>query len=232
MYKFLVVLIAILILSAGGLFLWQTFGEQTPEPVFCAADAKLCFDGSYVSRVAPSCEFSPCPEPVVCTLEAKICPDGSSVGRVPPNCEFEACPLSPGWKTSSDGVIEFSYPEKLTAEYIDTHEWPPKVMMATGVFSCAETPAESSLPRRVVRRIVDDRVYCVTAETEAAAGSAYTTYTYTTAREGDIISLNFVLRYPQCLNYDDPKQSECAAEREAFDLDGVIDRIMGTIVIE
>lgn len=29
----------------------------------CTADAKLCPDGSYVSRIAPTCEFTPCPTP-------------------------------------------------------------------------------------------------------------------------------------------------------------------------
>lgn len=36
----------------------------TPAPtdgVVCTADAKLCPDGSYVSRTGPSCEFVPCP---------------------------------------------------------------------------------------------------------------------------------------------------------------------------
>ena len=31
------------------------------ENVFCTADAKQCPDGSYVGRVAPNCEFTPCP---------------------------------------------------------------------------------------------------------------------------------------------------------------------------
>jgi hypothetical protein len=33
-----------------------------PKPAFCTADAKLCPDGSYVGRIAPSCDFAPCPE--------------------------------------------------------------------------------------------------------------------------------------------------------------------------
>lgn len=32
------------------------------EPIDCAMDAKLCSDGSYVSRIAPDCNFSPCPK--------------------------------------------------------------------------------------------------------------------------------------------------------------------------
>lgn len=30
-------------------------------PTVCTQDAKLCPDGSYVSRVPPSCAFAPCP---------------------------------------------------------------------------------------------------------------------------------------------------------------------------
>jgi hypothetical protein len=35
--------------------------RNTNRPVACTADAKLCPDGSYVSRVAPNCNFAPCP---------------------------------------------------------------------------------------------------------------------------------------------------------------------------
>lgn len=31
------------------------------EGVVCAQDAKLCADGSYVSRTAPGCAFTTCP---------------------------------------------------------------------------------------------------------------------------------------------------------------------------
>lgn len=65
-------------------------------------DAKLCSDGSSVSRVGRNCEFAKCPfgtsKPAgdinqkVCTMEAKLCPDGSAVGRSGANCEFAECP--------------------------------------------------------------------------------------------------------------------------------------------
>ena len=170
--------------------------------------------------------------PVACTMEAKLCPDGSYVGRTGPNCEFSECPMESGWKTSSEQGLEFSYPEKLTTKYIDAFEWPPKVTVADGEFSCAETSLASSLPERVTRRTVDSRVYCMEEIIGVAAGSTYIEYAYTTAREGKLITLKFTLRYPQCLNYDEPNQSECMAERETFDLDGVIDRITSTVVIE
>lgn len=33
----------------------------TPDNVRCPADVKLCPDGTYVGRMAPSCSFVPCP---------------------------------------------------------------------------------------------------------------------------------------------------------------------------
>jgi hypothetical protein len=73
------------------------------EVVACTLDVKECPDGTYVSRVAPSCEFAACPpvsdvatpeaeEPVACTMDVMECPGGSYVGRVAPSCEFAPCP--------------------------------------------------------------------------------------------------------------------------------------------
>jgi hypothetical protein len=43
-------------------------GDQPPtppsggdEPIACAADAKVCPDGTAVGRTGPDCEFAPCP---------------------------------------------------------------------------------------------------------------------------------------------------------------------------
>ena len=46
------------------------------SPVVCTADAKVCPDGSYVSRTGPNCEFAVCEEenPLICTMEyAPVC---------------------------------------------------------------------------------------------------------------------------------------------------------------
>lgn len=82
--------------------------EDPSIGVFCTADVRICPDGSYVSRQAPSCAFAACPigsdettatppppissGPVFCTMDAKLCPDGSYVGRTGPSCEFTPCP--------------------------------------------------------------------------------------------------------------------------------------------
>ena len=35
--------------------------SQSPSPVACTAEAKICPDGSSVGRTGPNCEFAPCP---------------------------------------------------------------------------------------------------------------------------------------------------------------------------
>ena len=52
------------------------------QPVACTADAKQCPDGSYVSRVAPSCKFAPCPT-TSCIKEGQ---SGSYAGQVSECC--------------------------------------------------------------------------------------------------------------------------------------------------
>lgn len=36
-------------------------GKNPDDIMWCTQEAKLCPDGSYVSRTGPKCEFSPCP---------------------------------------------------------------------------------------------------------------------------------------------------------------------------
>jgi hypothetical protein len=36
--------------------------KEKPKDIICTQDAKQCPDGSYVSRISPSCDFAACPE--------------------------------------------------------------------------------------------------------------------------------------------------------------------------
>lgn len=47
------------------------------NPVACTLEAKICPDGSYVGRIAPSCEFAPCPS-VECSCPEGYVPDGET----------------------------------------------------------------------------------------------------------------------------------------------------------
>ena len=134
------------------------------------------------------------------------------------------------WKNYNDNGISFQYPEKLITKYIFTQEWPPTVKIESGNFSCVETPQEkSSMLEITSQRLVDNRIYCVNIKNEGAAGSVYSSYVYTTPKEGKLVSVSFILRYPNCANYDEEQSRACTSEREAFDIDATVDRIVQTI---
>lgn len=52
-----------ILLLAGGISygVWGKFSYKA-EPNYCTQEAKLCPDGSYVSRSGPDCKFTPCPD--------------------------------------------------------------------------------------------------------------------------------------------------------------------------
>ena len=41
--------------------LTQTFTKEQEKPIACTKEAKICPDGSAVSRTGPNCEFAKCP---------------------------------------------------------------------------------------------------------------------------------------------------------------------------
>jgi hypothetical protein len=63
-------IISILLIGGGMVYFYllkQKYNES--KNVFCAQDAKLCSDGSYVSRTAPNCEFQMCPKEDLIVVE-------------------------------------------------------------------------------------------------------------------------------------------------------------------
>lgn len=131
--------------------------------------------------------------------------------------------------TNEDGIT-YQYPKELLAEYISVAEWPPVIKINTGTYSCNTTPQEISGVSEITSQIlVDNRTYCVNVKHEGAAGSVYSSYTYTTSKNDNIINVSFTLRYPNCNNYDDEQKTVCISEREAFDIDAIVDRIVQTI---
>ncbi len=168
---------------------------------------------------------------VACTQEAKLCPDGSYVGRTGPKCEFAACPGGNNdlWKTATSNGITFQYPETLLTTYINTQDWPPQVQVLNEPFICTEAGEETARAGQTMKRMVDDRTYCVTKESEGAAGSVYTNYAYAFPSTDKTIIFTFSLRAVQCANYDDPQKTACENERSAFDLDSTVDRMARSI---
>jgi hypothetical protein len=138
------------------------------------------------------------------------------------------------WKeyTGDDGV-SFQYPEKLLTEYIFTQEWPPLVKVKSGNYFCrATSPSDSGLHEIIAQRLVDDRIYCVDVKHEGAAGSVYSSYIYIAPKNDELVEVSFILIYPNCGNYDEEKNQACVSEREAFDLDAIVDRIVQTVKLD
>ena len=137
--------------------------------------------------------------------------------------------VEPGWQTTTTSAGTFQYPEKLSTAYTSTVDWPPVLRVSDSPFTCNAAGAESSRAGRTVTRTVGSRAYCVTAVSEGAAGSVYTRYAYAWQRGAGTAIFTFTVRQPSCVNYSQPQRAACEREREAFDLDSVVDRMVQTV---
>lgn len=135
------------------------------------------------------------------------------------------------WKTYSDSLagVSLKYPENFGTSYISVTDWPPKVQVLDSTFSCNPAGNEIERAGQTTEKIINGRSYCITKESEGAAGSIYTQYAYLTKVGNQLVSLTFSLRFVQCANYDDPKKTSCENERNIFDPDLTIDQIIQTI---
>lgn len=131
------------------------------------------------------------------------------------------------WKTGSDAAhtLTFKYPADLGTTYLHATEWPP-VVNATSSATCVAKEDEMG---RTQQRTIAGSSYCVTELAEGAAGSTYTTYDYVTQKGSKNVTAHFTLRAPQCDNYDEPKRSQCHAERDTFSVDDLVAKIVSTI---
>lgn len=171
-----------------------------------------------------------------CTADAKLCPDGSGVGRSGPQCEFAACPgegmfSDATWQTATDATthLNFSYPKNATTQYTHFVDWPPQVTLLTESYACTEEGAEVLPAGRTFEKEINGHVYCISEESEGAAGSTYTQYVYTSEKDGLVAAFGFTVRSVQCLNYDEPQASACQKEQASFDIDNLIDHMFQTL---
>lgn len=136
-----------------------------------------------------------------------------------------------GWATYTDPDegITFKYPADFTTTYIHPVDWPPMAQVMDGTFTCKEVGATTASAGRTTKRTINGKEYCVTEETEGAAGSMYTQYAYQAAVGGKLVFLTFTTRAPQCDNYDDPAKTACKTERNSFSIDSLIDQIFQTV---
>ena len=135
------------------------------------------------------------------------------------------------WKTATTSYegVTFKYPD-LSTTYIRPQQWPPQITVTSDVFSCKEGGLGiNGLPGMTIQKTMGKITYCMVSESEGAAGTIFTTYTYTFSKNSKLVKLEFILGYPQCDNYDEPNKTNCVNERQTFDLDTLIDRIAQTV---
>jgi hypothetical protein len=138
-----------------------------------------------------------------------------------------------GWHTATTTAsgFAFQFPADLGTKYITPTDWPPVLNIDPHAFSCTEAGVETQQAGQTAQKVINGHTYCITRESEGAAGSIYTQYAYARGRGNTTAILTFSMRLVQCGNYDEPKKSECDAERTAFDahLNSTVDQIFETI---
>lgn len=122
--------------------------------------------------------------------------------------------------------ISYSYTDNFyfnnnLTEYVHPVEWPPKVDVKTAKLVCPKPDTKN----------INGSTYCKTVESEGAAGSTYTTYTYEKQFDKKIVSVSFITRTPQCMNFDGLKQSDCKNEVANLSIDNMVDKIFSTVVL-
>lgn len=119
-----------------------------------------------------------------------------------------------------------SYNTDLNTKYISSAEtWPPEVVFQKGDYKCVPGGNEINQNGETLQKTISGRNYCITVESEGAAGSIYTTYSYMTKFGEQLAETKFILRFVQCDNYEDPNKTECKNERANFNPDNLTDQI-------
>lgn len=140
-------------------------------------------------------------------------------------------PVINGWKTINDTAshMQFQYPENIDTPYITASDWPPKIQVLTQTFSCIETGSETASAGQTTKITLNNTEVCLIKESEGAAGSTYTQYAYAIQKGEKTVFLTFSLRFVQCSNYNEPNKTACEIERQAFDINSIIGKIISTL---
>lgn len=142
-----------------------------------------------------------------------------------------------GWVATStvapDGTnVTFYYPPLLSTKYVRAVDWPPALAFQNQPFACTESGSKILPAGQTRLETVSGNQYCVTRESQGAAGSIYTNYAYAFPTQNRESIFTFSLQYPQCVNYDEPKRSECQNEEDSFDIGPIVDQIVHTLTLK
>ncbi len=119
-------------------------------------------------------------------------------------------------------------PKALSTKYIKVQNetWPPEVRTINEGFTCKDGTGIGYGTHTTTKKTFGSHEYCITTSSEGAAGSTYTNYTYRTPTSSGSKEISFTLRFIECMNYDEPEQKACKAERIEFNVDSLADKIL------
>lgn len=140
--------------------------------------------------------------------------------------------LPMGWQSTTDKAagVTFAYPSDMQKTYYNAQDWPPKVQVLDQPYGCLEAGSSDAPPGGVTREYaIKGHTYCVTIESEGAAGNVYTMYAYAFAKDNKTVILTFSIHTVQCMNYDASKQSDCKLEQAALNVDTMADRMAQSV---
>lgn len=202
---FVYLLLIVVVLSAG-YFLSKNSKKNNSETerVACPQDTKICDDGSFVKRIAPGCEFEMCP-----VVKEDI--------KQPESASSTKTMFDVSQKVSFEYIDNFYLGNNLT-EYVMPVQWPPQIAVHSERYTCKSGS-----------KVINGRSYCLTTQSEGAAGSIYTTYMYKTLISKKTVSLTFIVRMPQCANYEEPKKTACEDEKKTFNINQIVDKIFQSV---
>lgn len=133
-------------------------------------------------------------------------------------------PAPPSTTTTEETVPEDTPPPSpFPATFISSVTWPPVIATSTKTDSLAALDCQDEAS---TLRTIAGSEYCVTFTTEGAAGSEYRSYTYETLTLTEHISASFVLRFPNCENFDEPERSTCKDEQATGDIDTLVHELI------
>jgi hypothetical protein len=127
------------------------------------------------------------------------------------------------------GDLSATFPDIYSEGYYHSQDW--KLTTAAGQFSCTEASGATPGEEKVVKKTINNNLYCIHSSTGAAAGTAYTEYKYESVRFGKLISISFTFGEVNCSNYDEPRQTACVNAETKINnsLDSIIDQTFATI---
>ncbi len=131
--------------------------------------------------------------------------------------------------TDAESEVSFSYPEQLPTQYMSVVDWPPRILKLAEAYSCTEAGEATARAGATEERTIEGTRYCVTLSSEGAAGSIYEQYAYVFEKDGQVLSMTFSIRLPQCGNYDETERLACEGERISFSIDELVHEIAQTI---